>query len=471
MAAIIARELDIRDQLGAYYFAKHDDDKRNSGQSLIFTMAFMLAQWKREFADILFTVLEESGILENPVDSLFTKLIQIPLESLTQDQIHKPIAIVIDALDECEKQNHRNDILDIFAEHFLNLPSFVKLIITSRPDDDIIKAFKNHTPTIIKSKSFDDIMKASKDQTQMNNVSKPDDRVNSFEDHSSTNLEPNDEKNLRDLHIYAEHFLRSHRFTQECIEYGPEVLVQKSEGLFIWLILACTYLYQHIQGQITLQQIYDLPSGGIGGMDKLYQSTFQCIFSKIEAEGKISVANEVLALIVISHQRLSSVDISNLLQLNIGDVELYIRLMLSVLKVDVHDNCIQVFHKSVSDYLTDPKRCDLNSPFFVNTAKSNLMIVTKSLACLNKDLHLEICKLEPGILFKDALDFEHRISKISTHLLYAAKFWVSHVVQCKFEGDLSNSILVGEILDKFTTNHLLHWVELLSICGSLSIIQ
>ncbi|KAJ1545691.1 hypothetical protein HK096_006103, partial [Nowakowskiella sp. JEL0078] len=468
VAAIIARELDIRDQLGAYYFAKHDDKKRNSGRLLIFTVAFMLAQWNRDFAKLIFDVLEEQRNLEIPVNRLFSMLIQIPLESLTQNQIFKPIAIVVDALDECEKQNHRNEILKIFAEDFINLPPFVKLIITSRPDDDIIKAFKNHTPTIIKSKSFDDIKKKFKDQT-----SKPEEDImkSSFEDHSPTNLEPNDEQNLRDLHIYAVNFLHTHISTTECIEYGPEILVQKSEGLFIWLILACTYLYQQIRGQITLQQIKDLPSGGVNGMDKIYEITFQCIFSNIEAEAKVPVAIEVLAFIVISHQRLSSVDIANLLQLNIDDVQLCIRLMLSVLKVDIQDNCIQVFHKSVVDYLIDPMRCNPKFAFFVNTAKSNLMIVTKSLQCLKKDLHLNICKLDPGILHEDIIDFEHCISKIPKHLLYSAMFWVSHALECYSEGDLIISFSIGEVLGTFTTAHLFNWVELLSVCGRLSTIQ
>ncbi|KAJ1565480.1 POC1 centriolar protein A, partial [Nowakowskiella sp. JEL0078] len=429
MAGIVARELDIRNQLGATYFAKHDDKKRNSGRSLIFTVAFMLAQWNRDFAEILFNVLNEEEILDNPVDKLFSMLILTPLESLTQNQIFKPIAIVVDALDECEIQNHRNEILKIFAEHFLNLPHFVKLIITSRPEDDIMKAFKDHIPTI---------------------------------------LEPTDEQNMKDLQIYAKSFLQSHISTPECVEYGPEILVQKSEGLFIWLILACTYLYQQLGSQITLQQIKILPSGGVGGMDKIYQTTFQRIFSNIEAEGKILVAIEVLSFIVISLQRLSSNDIANLLNLNIGDVELCIRLMLSVLKVDMHDNCIQVFHKSVVDYLTDPKQCDPNSAFFVNVAEANLMVVIKSLECLNKELHFNICKLDPGILHKDISDFGDYTSKIPKHLFYAGKFWVSHALECRFEGDWTIST---SIFDKFTTTHLLHWVELLSICDSLSIIQ
>ncbi|KAJ1567627.1 POC1 centriolar protein A, partial [Nowakowskiella sp. JEL0078] len=291
--------------------------------------------------------------------------------------------------------------------------------------------------------------------------------MKAFKDHTPTILEPTDEQNLRDLQIYSKNFLYSHNSTSECIEYGPEILVQKSEGLFIWLILACTYLYEQIQGQISLQQIKDLPSGGVGGMDKIYETTFRRIFSNIEAEKKISVAIEVLAFIVISQQCLSSENIANLLQLDIGDVELCVRLMLSVLKVDIYDGCIQVFHKSVVDYLTDPKRCDPNSAFFVNIAESNIMIAIKSLECLNKELHFNICKLNPGILHKDNLDFEYQVSKIPNHLVYSAKFWISHALQC----DLTILISIGEILDFFTATHLLHWVELLSICGSLSTIQ
>ncbi|KAJ1548986.1 hypothetical protein HK096_000804, partial [Nowakowskiella sp. JEL0078] len=202
-------------------------------------------------------------------------------------------------------------------------------------------------------------------------------------------------------------------------------------------------------------------------MDKIYETTCQRIFSNIIEAGIRPIAIQVLSVIVISRQRLSSDAISNLLQLNINDVNLSVRLMQSVLKVDLHDSCIQVFHKSIVDYLTDPKRCDPKSTFFVNTAESNLMIAIKCLECLNKELHFNICKLDPGILHKENLDIEYHVSKIPNHLVYAAKFWISHALQC----DLTILISTGEILDMFTATHLLHWVELLSICGSLSIIQ
>ncbi|KAJ1566547.1 hypothetical protein HK096_001110, partial [Nowakowskiella sp. JEL0078] len=206
-------------------------------------------------------------------------------------------------------------------------------------------------------------------------------------------------------------------------------------------------------------------------MDKIYETTFGRIFSNNIEAGILPIAIQVLAVIVTACQRLSSDAISNLLQLNINDVNLSVRIMQSVLKVDMHDNCLQVFHKSVVDYITDPKRCDQNSSFFVNTTKSNLAIVTKCLECLNKELCFNICNLDPGILHEDILDFEYCVSNIPKHLVYASKFWVTHALQCHAEGDLPITILIGEILDTFTTIHLLHWVELLSLCGSLSIIQ
>ncbi|KAJ1569090.1 POC1 centriolar protein A, partial [Nowakowskiella sp. JEL0078] len=305
------------------------------------------------------------------------------------------------------------------------------MIITSRPEHDIMKAFNDHTPTILK---------------------------------------PTDEQNICDLKIYSKNFFQLHKSTSECIELGPDILVEKSEGLFIWLVLACNYLYQQLGSQITLQQVKDLPSGGVGGMDKIYETTFQRIFSTIEAK-ILPIAIQVLEMIVTSRQRLSSDAISNLLQLNINDVNISIRLMQSVLNVDIHDSCIQVFHKSVVDYLIDPKRCDPNFKFFVNTAKSNLMIVTKCLECLNKEIKFNICNLNPGILHKEISNFEHRVSNIQKHLVYAAKFWISHALQCHSNWNLTSTFSIGEILNSFTTTHLLHWVELLSVCDSLQIIQ
>ena len=50
--------------------------------------------------------------------------------------------IVIDALDELQAGFHRMQLLRLVSNALPKLPAHVKLLLTSRPEDDIVAAFK-----------------------------------------------------------------------------------------------------------------------------------------------------------------------------------------------------------------------------------------------------------------------------------------------------------------------------------------
>ena len=47
--------------------------------------------------------------------------------------------IIIDALDECALRKGRNALLDVIVSQFTELPSWLGLIVTTRPESDIME--------------------------------------------------------------------------------------------------------------------------------------------------------------------------------------------------------------------------------------------------------------------------------------------------------------------------------------------
>ena len=61
---------------------------------------------------------------------------------------HKPKLIIVDALDE-SKTDAKSDFLDLISEKFLQLPKYIKIFITSRPELQIGKQLQHLNPVEI----------------------------------------------------------------------------------------------------------------------------------------------------------------------------------------------------------------------------------------------------------------------------------------------------------------------------------
>lgn len=86
-------------------------------------------------------VKETPTIGQSNLAQQFTELLVNPLQQDTL-QCGGPLIIVIDALDECGTTFSREQVLSILAEQSNRLPSFVRIVITSRLAQDICDAFR-----------------------------------------------------------------------------------------------------------------------------------------------------------------------------------------------------------------------------------------------------------------------------------------------------------------------------------------
>jgi hypothetical protein len=125
---------------------------------------------------------------------------------------------------------------------------------------------------------------------------------------------------------------------------------------------------------------------------------------------------------------------------------------------------IRVIHDSLREFITDPLRCGLKR-YLVDAADYHGQLSDRCLRLLCKYLRQDICNIRnPGQANAEITDLSARIGRsIPEAVRYACLSWPVHLVS----GGPASGILPVAWLD-FCHNHLLHWIEVLSLLGELS---
>ena len=137
LAHSICEKLHDRKRLAGAFFCRRDDpnlsERRNILPTLIYKLARIFPPFRRIVADRLRN--DPNLTPESMKDSFFIDLIL----SLPR-QPEQSLVFVIDALDECGDARSRPSTLKILADAAVQAP-WLKIIITSRPEVDILRFF------------------------------------------------------------------------------------------------------------------------------------------------------------------------------------------------------------------------------------------------------------------------------------------------------------------------------------------
>ncbi|KAJ3082717.1 hypothetical protein HK102_001496 [Quaeritorhiza haematococci] len=448
MAGFIAEELQKRHLLGGAYFFKHNSNKRSNPASLVRTLAYDLAQWNLSFGKQLLQVYEtEPDVIHSSIPKMFNKLILQPLNVINRGS-PKPVVLVIDALDECGVKGSRQSILDVLAyECSKLLPDFVKIVLTSRLEDDIVAAFR---------------------------------------DLGSKTLEPNNEQNLADIELYSRHIFRNRwHFRNQALENLVSKFSAASGGIFAWVTYAEKTLEQRLAAsnltnnarasQQIIEELLDHALSLPGDMSDLYNKTFR---DDSLLEPKIITTLHILATLT---DPLTPTGIAQLLQWDESDVNASLQSIQPLLSIEPETRLVRFFHKSVYDYLSDPTKCAI--PILVlEEGRMDEELAIRCMQLMDRHLRRNVCSLPQKLLHKDIEEFSARVEKVFPQgeaLRYAALHWTEHVWKSlgidttKTEPnaqDVTASSVVDlelyEILEKFLQNHIHHWFEVLSLLES-----
>ncbi|KAH9963996.1 quinon protein alcohol dehydrogenase-like superfamily [Lactifluus volemus] len=364
---------------------------------------------------------------------LFTRLLVIPLKSVP---LVDPILIIIDGLDESGITIGGDALHTFLAERLIDLPSNVRILITSRSEDDIEQAFAKAES--VHTLYMDD-------------------------DHMAANT-------TQDISLYIQSKLRKDVFD----DHGSK-LVQASQGLFQWAAVACGFITSPANLGLSYHECVQrllAPSRGLSGegpLDNLYEEVLQWYFNSDQTQvlfrsimGQLFAAVEPLSinsLIALrQHAPVVHPQDSNL-------VLRILRCLGSLLSnVTSHDQTrpILPLHTSFRDFLTSKT----SKVFYVDLTDAHHDLSHSCLGLMLDGLKFNMCRLESSYLANsDVPDLESRITKyIPSALQYGCIYWSDHLCRrLAFDHEVLN-----KVRSLFETKFLF-WLEVLSVKKSVGV--
>jgi len=356
--------------------------------------------------------------------------------------VDTPILVVIDALDESGEARSREQILcmlagnvDPLSTELTKLPAHFRVLITSRPLDDIHKSL--HGMPHVHHVSIDDSSLVSAE---------------------------------RDIQHYISTKLAVLGDTFNNFDF--QRLAKQSDGLFEWARLACEYIKGTNRVGLPPRRRLDALAAGTSGngtrlLDDMYSLILEESMPKNEREDAIPMFYSVMRQILVSSEPLPASALTAMRQHFPCEDERYdvnhvIGKLGSLVTGTDSTAPVRLLHASFYDFLTDKSR---SNEFFIDVSLVTSDLAFASLRVMERGLRFNICSLENSYLPNSAvLDLEERVKKsIPAELSYSCRYWGTHVGAAPFQ-----SMLAEEIRAFLDAERLLFWLEALALMKGLS---
>ena len=144
LSTTIAQIMRRLKRLGAFFFFNRDIPQRNFA-TLIRTLAYQLALFDTHFCAVFSRV-------EATNENIAGMPLEFQFETLLSDNTLKsvewpggPIVLIIDALGECGSEADRKILMQALSKGFSSLPSFMRIMVVSRQEQDIQRILGSHS--------------------------------------------------------------------------------------------------------------------------------------------------------------------------------------------------------------------------------------------------------------------------------------------------------------------------------------
>jgi hypothetical protein len=441
IASTIAEACGRRGILGASFFCSRDDAECSNPKLIFPTIAYQLGQFFTPFDAQVTRALKlnpEIGYASVPFQ--LEELIVKPLRAVRN--ILPSCVIVLDAVDECKDDHATSIILSSLSHHVADLLP-LKILLTSRPERNITKAFKSSqlgsaTQRLILHEVSLDIVQSDIERYLISSLAQV---KESYELQSPWPLEAD-----------------------------IQALAYLSFGLFIFAATSVKFIddrnYSNPRGQLTdlicnSPKVAESSSSPHRHLDQLYTQVLTHAFPNMSPSlaGRLKM---VLGSIVLLQHPLSSSALETLLNLRGGTVRETLIHLHSVIIVPEDDiQVIRLLHPSFFDFITNPTRCR-NPNFIINSMTQHTLLARACLTTM-KELKRDICGIRnPSILNNEVKDLRTRLVRhIPPQLRYACRHWAFHLEHAMVSDLLLDAIKV------FSSKYLLYWVEVCGLLGEL----
>jgi hypothetical protein len=393
------------------------------------TIAFDLArQYPSARSAIIIKLKDDEVDLETTdAGELFRSLVEEPLTCSTDIPSGRLPVIVIDALDECggfdgSRSKYRTILLQ-GMKAWTCLSSHFKLVVTSRPEDDLFRT--------------------------LSTISYPIELV------SGPKVSTSSSRDIR-LFLSCEFARVANQYSGSLSSAWPgakaiEEFTKRSAGLFIY---ADTLIKFVDEGQ-PVEQLERVLRETVdhGNLTHLYRQILIVSF-KDPSTTVLEGFKNVTGTIILAKIPLRRQDVIELLDIEPIALDHICQGLRSVL--DTGD-LLRFTHQSLVGFLMNSEAC--LPPFLFHEDDQSRTLLLACLRVMKNELRFNICNLETShITHNDILDLELRIGDIiHAHLQYACGFWIDHILTSDFE------INIAQEVENFMTNRLLNWLEVMSL--------
>lgn len=447
IALTIARNYAMHKRPGASFFFSRGGGDLASANKFVVTIAAQLSRTLPGFQKHLDHALATNrDVLNKGIYNQWETLVLEPLKQLSNDGFRCPIAIIVDALDECENDRHVADLIECFQEAAAIEHAPVRIFVTSRPESAI-----NHEFTTVPRDMRQDLV------------------LHDIED-SIVN---------RDLHLFYQYRLKNiarrfHLGDAVYSDHTVETLVESSHCLFIYAATVCRFIEElEEDAHDRLSLILDsknLSPRPTKRLDDMYTKVLEHSWprsAELTPEEKTKRKrrfSRIVGSIVMLCDVLSTVDLASILSTSVDEVRWALQSLHSVLDVPEDESKpIRLLHPSFRDFLLDPVRCQTEM-FSIDDKEIHGRLFHDCLLLMKNHLKRNMCKLDhPGIRAYDM----HKAdvdSFIPRSVQYACRYWLYHLQQNGFK--FSADACLG--LEEFFNTSFLYWLETLSVLRRFS---
>ncbi|TKG95383.1 toll/interleukin-1 receptor domain-containing protein [Puteibacter caeruleilacunae] len=328
-SAIASNLINKLPNLAAFHLCKRGDSEKASAHCLVCTIAFQLCTQLPGYRERLIQIDIQKELARCNEVALFDVLIVQPL-SREQNKSNEQIVILIDGLDEASRDG-KNVIAQFLGSEFKKLPEWVRLIVTSRPDAEVMLPLQAFEPWRLDTESVD---------------------------------------NMADISSYIDKRLSGYCKHPGYAQLKKEIL-DKSEGVFLYVAYVCEVINKD---HFAENAPAELPAG-LGG---IYSQYFLSRFPDEDMyEDDIL---PVLSILLAVYEPMTAEELQGLLDWNKRKLKKFLKAMGSMLSINSNDKVVP-FHLSLYDWLLDEERSDM---YFVDRVDGDQMIAKKGMTIDNR---------------------------------------------------------------------------------------
>jgi hypothetical protein len=377
IARTIARKYFEEERLGAsFFFSRGGGDISHAGKfftSIARQLANSIPSLRHYICD---AISNHKDIASQSFHDQWRQLIFCPLSKLGSDSSPSSFVLVIDALDECDGDEHIEMILLLLAKARTLKTARLRVLLTSRPEIPIRHGFYQ-------------ILDAQYQDFVLHNI------LPTIINH--------------DISLFLEHYLGIIRQAWALGADWPgelvlQQLVLRACGLFIWAATACRFIREGKQfAHKRLDKILKGSSSTITAPDKhldeicltVLKHSISSEHSDQEREEVGAILKHTLGSIVVLLSPLSACSLSRLLHIPREDINRAFEDLHAILDIPKDPTRqLRLHHPSFRDFLLSKDRC---GDFWVDEKEVHQILAISCIQLMSQTLKKDICGIHaPG---------------------------------------------------------------------------